>query len=500
MDTRLHHYFEEAIVSHGVKTYIQSSTESLSYQQLIDLSHTFSSIFIAHGLLPQDRVVVYSSKNAASIAMMVAVSRGESIYIPISSINPIHRAALIIDETTPRFIVCDRNCSEALSKTDRQLTKVYEENDTVIFLNELSSPISFNYAKAIAFILFTSGSTGVPKGVAISHHAAKTFIDWAADTFNITEEDRLSSIAPFNFDLSVFDIYVTAKKKATLLLYTEDETKNALLMAQRLDQDEVTTIYGTPTFFTTLAYYGKMHKYVYARLKNVFFAGEVFLPENFNKLLEYWKDKSFVNLYGPTETNVCTYYEVQENLPRHTNFPIGKLCDYATGLILDDKDHVLTNANEEGELLIGGDSLFDHYWNDNTKTEAALFIDQFDHVFYRTGDIVSLNTNGEYVYIARKDRMIKKNGYRIEPSEIEKVVVNYPNVSHAAVLFSKEKNQLFCFMESRELLDKQILEVKIFCQNYLPSYMIPDKFVTLTLMPKTSSGKIDLQALKSMIA
>ena len=500
MDRRLHHYFEEAIVSHGVKTYIQSSTSSLSYQQLIDLSLKFSSIFQAQGILPQDRVVIYASKNIATIAMMIAVSREEGIYVPISSINPPQRASLIIDESSPRFIGCDAICGEELSKSDLQLTKIFEEDDTIIFLNLAAKSIALNVSKAIAFILFTSGSTGVPKGVVISHQAAITFIDWAANTFNILEDDRLSSIAPFNFDLSVFDIYVTAKKKATLVLYTENETKNALLMAQRLDQDRVTIIYGTPTFYTTLAYYGKMHKYAFSSVKKVFFAGEVFLPENFNKLLEYWKDKSFVNLYGPTETNVCTYYVVRDNVIGNTNFPIGKLCDYATGMILDDKNHILKKAGQEGELLIGGDSLFNHYWNDIAKTEAAFFIDQDQQIFYRTGDIVSLNQDGEFVYIARKDRMIKKNGYRIEPSEIEKVLVTYPSITHAAVLFSKEKNQLFCFIESGELLDKQILDLKLFCQKFLPLYMIPDKFVTLISMPKTSSGKIDLQALKSMIA
>ena len=266
-----------------------------------------------------------------------------------------------------------------------------------------------------------------------------------------------------------------------------------------ISADQISTIYGTPTFYSTLANYGKLNKYNYSSLKNVLFAGEVFHPENFYILLKYWPNKNYTNLYGPTETNVCTFYKLDTKNTNYAVFPIGKNCDFALLLIVDENDNAITEIHKNGELLVSGKSLFNEYWNDQLKTQSSSFINK-DHIrYYRTGDIVYKDNSENLVYVNRKDRMIKKNGFRIEPREIEQVLLTFPNVSNAAVLLSVSKNQLICFLETPDKTEEIFLKLKLFCQIHLPLYMIPDKFITLVAMPKTSSGKVDLLALDKQL-
>lgn len=495
---KLNRYVEDALQLNSNDCYIKTTNDSYSYQQVYELALTFQSVLQDSGLKKNDRVIIYSSKNMASIAMMIACSKCECIYVPISSLNPANRVLYIINETTARFILCDNASEQELKQTTLSLIPAFKLQDVTLFSNDLKTNIVFEGADP-AFILFTSGSTGTPKGVVVSHAAAISFIDWAADEFEITHEDNIASIAPFNFDLSVFDIYVTAKTGATLMLYTESETKNALLMAQQFSSDKITTIYATPTFYGTLAFYGKLHKYEYPCLKNILFAGEVFQIENFKILLNHWPDKKYANLYGPTETNVCTFYKINTMQLNYPTFPIGKNCSYAGLLILDENENEITEVNIKGELLVAGKSLFDGYWNDSQKTAASLYKNKKEVRFYRTGDIVFKNEDDHLVYVARKDRMIKKNGFRIEPSEIEAIVVSFPKVSNAAVCFSKNNNQLVCFVEFHEKLNNDLNKLKHYCQEHLPGYMIPDKFVILETLPHTSSGKVDLRALENQL-
>lgn len=498
VNNKLHSYIENAIGRNGENSYLITDKSHFTYKQIYEMAITFIEVLIREGIQKNDRVVIYSSKNAASIALMIACSKCECIYIPITSINPANRAKYIIDETAATFIACDEPCGLELNKTDLVLQQIHSSEGIKLFAQ--SSPRKeYTIPKDSGFILFTSGSTGTPKGVVISHAAAIVFIDWAAKEFEITDQDHIASIAPFNFDLSVFDIYVTAKMSATLHLYTEKETKNALLMAQKISTDLITTIYGTPTFYSTLANYGKLNKYDYSSLKNVLFAGEVFHTENFYFLLKHWPDKNYANLYGPTETNVCTFYKLDTKNKEYAVFPIGKNCEFAQLLIVDENDNVITESLKKGELLVAGQSLFNEYWNDRVKTQSTIFFDKNGTRYYRTGDIVYKDNSENLVYVNRKDRMIKKNGFRIEPGEIERVMLSFPNVSNAAVIFSANKNQLICFLESPHKTEEIFLKLKQFCQNHLPVFMIPDKFITLDAMPKTSSGKVDLLALDKQL-
>lgn len=494
----MHYYLEEAVRSNGDNIYLKTVSNAFSYKKVYKKSISFHKLLLKNGLQKQDRVVIYSSKNTATIAIMFACSMCEAVYIPVSSLNPSLRAAFIIQETTARFIVCTESDYMKLHVAGLNMSFIQSLDELNLYEYSSEQEIEMPSGDA-AFILFTSGSTGTPKGVVVSHIAAHAFIDWAADEFDISDKDTLASIAPFNFDLSVFDIYASAKKGATLVLYTEEETKNALLMAQKISLDKITTIYATPTFYSTLALYGKLQKYDYSSLKNVLFAGEVFHLENFNALLEHWPDKNYANLYGPTETNVCTSFKVDLSQFDYDVFPIGTPCIYVSMILMDEAGNEIKVNNVTAELLIAGQSLFNEYWKDPLKTEASIFTDNSGKKYYKTGDLVYKKNDNNFVYVGRKDRMIKKNGFRIEPLEIESVLLKYPGVSNVVVCFSKEKNQLCCFLECSIEQEQDDIELKKFCQKHLPAYMIPDKFVLLHTMPKTSSGKVDLQMLNNQI-
>ena len=283
-ENKLHHYFVEAIQFNDRNIYLKTSAGQYTYKQIYEMSLSFQRVLIDGNAQRNDRVIIYSSKNAASIAMMIACSRCECVYVPVSSINPAQRAKYIITETAAKFILCDESSLLELQKTGIGAKEIHSTENIKIY--SLAPEKTFSsISQDAGFILYTSGSTGTPKGVVISHSAAIAFVDWAANEFAITANDVLASIAPFNFDLSVFDIYVTAKKNAILILYSEDETRNALLIAQNISVDKITTIYATPTFYSALAFYGKLQKYDYSSLKNVLFAGEVFHLENFKKLI-----------------------------------------------------------------------------------------------------------------------------------------------------------------------------------------------------------------------
>jgi amino acid adenylation domain-containing protein len=357
----------------------------------------------------------------------------------------------------------------------------------------------------LAYLLYTSGSTGKPKGVMLSHRNAASFIDWCSEVFAPQDDDRFSSHAPFHFDLSILDIYLPVKHGATIVLIEAEIGKDPTRLAALISEKRITSWYSTPSVLSILTQYGRLQEHDYSALRKVLFAGEVFPVKHLRALKSLLSEPRYFNLYGPTETNVCTFYEIPKHISeeRTEPFPIGKVCSHLQAIVVDGEGNEVP-VGQEGELCISGPGVMKGYWNLPKQTASAFLSKGSGERWYRTGDIVATDADLNYVYLGRRDRMVKKRGYRIELGEIETALYRHPVVEEAAVIaFSDEEYGLRvkAFLSCHKAENRpSLIELKRFCAENLPSYMIPDLFAFRDVLPKTSTDKIDYQTLKAVDA
>ncbi|HEY0031155.1 MAG TPA: amino acid adenylation domain-containing protein [Bacteroidia bacterium] len=459
-----------------------------SYNQLSSASKKLQALLHANGIGEGDRVAIYTAKSIEFVISQFAILRAGAAYLPIDFNAPIERNKFIIEDCEAKAIIIHKKHSTAFADSFVFVAELEEDLQLLKSKKECSiSPID------LAYILYTSGSTGRPKGVMYSHAAALEFINWSSDVFTPAPTDRFSSHAPFHFDLSIFDLFVSIKHGAALVLIDENTAKQPLLLAQLIAEKKISIWYSTPTILTMLSTFGKMHKFNCDSLRLVLFAGEVFSCNQFLQLKEYWNKARYFNLYGPTETNVCTYYEVDSSFDfqEKKQFPIGKCCEHYQAQVLN-----------SGELCISGNGIMLGYWQAEEQNNTAFFTDKENRQWYKTGDLVEKNPDGNLIYKGRIDRMVKRNGYRIELSEIEAALHQHPGIKANAVLsFTTAENTIAitAFVSCISENDESIIKMKEYCTKHLPLYMIPNNFIFLKSLPQTASNKIDYQQLKQLI-
>jgi acyl-coenzyme A synthetase/AMP-(fatty) acid ligase len=337
----------------------------------------------------------------------------------------------------------------------------------------------------------------------LSHRNATSFIDWCSEVFAPDSHQRFSSHAPFHFDLSILDIYVPLKHGATLVLIGSETGKDPGRLAALIAEKGITNWYSTPSILGLLAQYGKLEQYDFSALKTVLFAGEVFPVKHLRTLVNLLPGRRYFNLYGPTETNVCTFYEIPEHIPqeRIQPYPIGQVCSHLKGILVDEQGGEIL-PGQEGELCISGPGVMQGYWNLPELTARAFLTDSVGQRWYKTGDIVIEEADENYIYIGRRDRMVKKRGYRVELGEIEAGLYRHPAVKEAAVIavFDEENGlRVKAFLSCKDAEKRpSLIGLKRFCAENLPIYMVPDLFAFCDVLPKTSTDKIDYQKLKEL--
>ena len=495
--TRLEECLTMSNAAGTVKTaVIDCDGERFSYAQLESDAEDIRSILIENGVETDNRIGLFLPKSYGAISAIFGILKSKAAYVPADHQSPIQRAKYIFEHAGTRAVITDKELGASLSQAlDSQHKTIPINTQSDLCLIVFTGKVPEASVSDLAYILYTSGSTGQPKGVAIRHEAALSFIQWSIDTIPLTEQDTFTSIAPFNFDLSIFDLYVSLRKGATLKLFSGDQVKNPLLVAEQMVAEQVTVCYATPTVLKMLSRYGKLHKHDLSGMRTLLFAGEVYQVKSLSELKAHLPNAVMYNLYGPTETNVCTYYRLPDQIDpeRSRPFPIGKACEHIKVRLANGP----SSPNSEGELCVSGISLFTSYLGLPDRTNEA-FLEIDGELWYRTGDKVRVNKDLDYEYIGRLDRMVKRNGYRIELGEIENALFNHPDVSNAAVIATQEESdvKIHCFLELKTGADEvSIIEWKHYCHSQLPPYMIPDDFESVEELPKTINQKVDYQKL-----
>ncbi|HEV2471580.1 MAG TPA: AMP-binding protein, partial [Chthonomonadales bacterium] len=360
----------------------------------------------------------------------------------------------------------------------------------------------------LAYILYTSGSTGVPKGVAHTHRSALAFTQWIQNRFEITREDRFSNHAPFHFDLSISDLYASLGSGASVRLISSLEGMLAPYLVRAITEWQITVWYSVPSILSAMLDQGNLEELGLPTVRLLFFAGEVFPTPQLRRLRRALPHARMFNLFGPTETNVCTYFEVPAALAESQTapIPIGKRCEHLETFVLNEAGEPV-NCGEEGCLWVKGDNLMQSYWNDAERTAAALVADPrplpvsstIRGPAYNTGDRVREMAGGDYEFLGRRDHMVKTRGFRVELGDIEAVLSSHDAVLEAVAVALPDLrlgNRIVASVVAREGAALDAESLRSHCRRRVPLYMVPDSIEVRPCMPRTSSGKADRNSLQ----
>lgn len=486
---------------------------ALTYRELDERASCIAGFLVDHGVRPGDRVGLVVPKNIAALTALLGALKAGAAYVPVDWTGPAERVQSILTDCQVQAVFLDRRRSDLALGAQTVVwlgpgagsidDPRFSAPGTFIWETALGhDPLEANPAARqpddLAYILYTSGSTGIPKGVTLTHRNATSFVDWCSSVFNPTENDRFSSHAPFHFDLSILDIYLPLKHGASVHLIPDELGKNPKDLARFIASRQLTVWYSTPASLGLLAEFGDLDRFDYSSLRLVLFAGEVFPVKQLRRLVSHWPSPVYYNLYGPTETNVCTFAKIPTPIPedRSEPYPIGWPCPHCAAMVLDPEGQPV-EAGAEGLLYIAGPSVFPGYWGRPNETAAA-FLERDGIRWYNTGDVVKQCGSEGFLYVGRRDRMIKRRGYRIELGEVESCLYRHPAIAGAAAVAVPHPEagvRIVVYLVAPARLRPSIVELKTFCNQHLPAYMNPDVFVFVDVLPRTSTNKTDYQEL-----
>jgi amino acid adenylation domain-containing protein len=497
--------------------------ERLAYGELDQLSNQFAQLLIEHGCSAGDRVCMLADKGLGAIVGMIATLKAGCAYVPVDVSSPAARVRMVLDSADPGLILVSSGAAALadelilsgavarripIGSVENQAVRgeafatAFSVADCATQAGDAAPPGAGGSGADLAHILFTSGSTGAPKGVMITHRNVIEFITWATAYFETSAEDRNSGHPPLHFDLSTFDIYATFLAGAELHLVPPEASLFPQKLAQLIRDSALTQWFAVPSILTYMAKFDVFEPGDFPSLARVIWCGEV-LPTT---TLMHWMDRlphaTFTNLYGPTETTIASSYYTIPGVPTDATapIPIGIACDGEELLVLDAELRPVA-VDDSGDLYIGGTGLSPGYWRDGAKTREAFVADPRDpnESIYRTGDLARVDAHGLAYFLGRSDSQIKHRGYRIELLEVEVAISALQEIRECAVVAVEsagfEGTTIGCAYVAGDP-SAVPLALRTRLRDRLPPYMLPTRWLELESLPKNANGKIDRRLLQ----
>ncbi|WP_298500282.1 amino acid adenylation domain-containing protein [uncultured Algibacter sp.] len=489
---------------------------SITYKELDTKTSQLAKCLIDSGVEKGDRVGIYLNRCIETAIAIYGILKAGAAYVPLDFTAPHSRTRFLIDNCGIAFLVTSNN-------QKRKITSLVDADSSLqgILGVSLDIPIKttswdFIYKTSLenyeaikvsendlAYIMFTSGSTGAPKGIMHTHGSGLNYAKLSANLYQVNSKDRVANHAPINFDISTFGYFTGPLAGASTVVITDAYTKFPVSLANLMDKENLTIWYSVPLALIQILLSGALDKINVNALRWVLFGGEVFATKYLKELIKKWPNVTFSNVYGPAEVNQCTYYNINSSTSLENQIPIGKIWNHTDYKILDPNDNEVSKGNK-GLLVINSITMMKGYWNNKELTEKSFYIKTDEEnnklVYYRTGDVVYENKDNDMIFVGRNDRQAKIRGFRIELDEIELVLLKHPSVKEASVIIvesenkKKELNAVILLFEDVNTTSKELIS---FCKTNLPVYSIPERIQIFNSLPKTSSGKIDRNVLKN---
>ncbi len=493
-------YLKESAKNHSKKIAVIEEEKRISYRDLNNYSASVGS-FIAENSIFNEPIVVFMDKGIDTLISFFGAVYAGCYYSLINPDFPESRIAQIRDTINSRLIITDEAHFDLAKSYFKGLMvktigELKEHKINKKALLEVESK-HINYDPL--YVNFTSGSTGTPKGVVISHRSVIDFIEKYTKIFNFSEDDIIANQAPFDFDVSVKDIYPAMKMGATLVIVPTRYFSNPSLLLDYICKNKVTTMTWAVSALCLITTFHGLDYKVPTHVRKILFSGEVMPMKHLKIWMDHLPNTTFVNLYGPTEiTCNCTYHIIDRKRKYEDKIPIGKPFINERVILLDENNKQITEINKPGELCVSGTSLGMGYFNNPEQTNKNFTqnpcVKDYIELLYHTGDVAYYNERGELVFNGRKDFQIKYLGHRIELEDVDKSVMKCDKVVRACTLFDEEKSKLLGFYIGD--IDKKDLHA--FLSKTLPVHMIPTKLIQMDEFPMTKNGKTDRKKLMAI--
>ena len=499
MQTNVLEYLEQTAPKVPDKVAYANDIDEVTFKQVYDRSRGIGS-FLLHEGYTREPVVVFMAKHPNSIIAFYGTIYSGCYYVPIDEEMPKHRIGLIFDSLKPRAIICDDVTEPIVREFDYQgaVYKYADICDTPSDDEALAKVRDAQLDIDPIYIVFTSGSTGVPKGVVACHRSVIDYIEQLSSVLKIDSDTVFGNQTPLYFDACLKELYPTLKFGATAYLIPKNLFMFPIKLVEFLNEKKINTVCWVVSALTMISAFKTFDKVKPEYLRTIAFGSEVFPIKQYNLWKETLPDTRFINLYGPTEaTGMSCYYECEGTFELDDVIPIGRPFHNTQILLLGDDDKEVAEG-EVGEICIRGTAVTLGYYHNPEKTGEAFvqnpLNDAYPELIYRTGDLARYNDKHELIFLSRKDYQIKHMGHRIELGEIEAIVNQHDEVKTSCAIFDDDKKKIVLYYVG----DVEVKDLIVFLKSKLPRYMIPNVTEQLDAMPHTANGKIDRNLLKQM--